>query len=105
MLWVEEDSHERDTAASEKVCAKVQSLKCIQRLGPELRYITYQFLNLATPRDFDHGEISEVVRPHNDSIEAIYTEWNSIDNHAVVYLLLHSRKHLIIGLIYMFGCS
>ena len=57
VLLVEEDSPDRDTAASEKVCPRLLSYKRLQRLDFEPSLTTYQFLDLSTPQAWDHAEI------------------------------------------------
>ena len=61
MLFVEEDSPERDTAASKNVCPNLSKFKRILRFLLEQILTAYQFLDLAARRAWDLSEIYKVV--------------------------------------------
>ena len=64
VLWVEKDTFERDTAASE-FCQKQLSDKCLQRLSIDFSLTTYSILDLGTMRALDHGEIYRSIKDPN----------------------------------------
>ena len=72
MLWVEEESPERDTAAGKKVCPKSLSYEHLQRFSLEFSLTTYSFLDLSSYGLGTTVRFTEVVRTQNDVSQHLY---------------------------------